>query len=99
MPCKGNLRIFLVFMAARRTAFNLHLKSRLSYKSKNKQNCSISFFPRATNKRMKMKNKQNCSYQGEALNVPTAFQGLWSSNNIKKLNEIKQNKKNFFSKI
>ena len=42
---------------------------------------------------------QNCSYQGEALNVPTAFKGLWSSNNIKKINVIKQNENNFFSKI
>ena len=33
---------------------------------------------------------QDCSYQGEALNVPTAFEGLWSSsNNIKTLYEIK----------
>ena len=41
-----------------------------------------------------MKFKQDCSYQGEALNVPTAIKGLWSSNNIKKLDEIKQNEKN-----
>ena len=34
--------------------------------------------------------QQDCSYQGEALNVPTAFEGLWSSsNNIKTLYEIK----------
>ena len=25
--------------------------------------------------------KQDSSYQGEALNVPTAYSGLWSSNN------------------
>ena len=35
------------------------------------------------------------SYQGEALNVPTAFLGLWSSNNIKKLN-VRKNKMKFF---
>ena len=36
------------------------------------------------------KDKQDCSYHGEGLNVPTAFEGLWSSsNNIKTLNEIK----------
>ena len=40
--------------------------------------------------------EQDCSYQGEALNVPTAFEGLWSRNDIKKLKVIKQNeKKNF----
>ena len=39
------------------------------------------------------KMKQDCSYQGEALNVPTAFEVLWSSNNIKKLKVIKQNDK------
>ena len=34
--------------------------------------------------------KPDCSYHGEDLNVPTAFSGLWSSNNIKKkLNVIK----------
>ena len=43
---------------------------------------------------MLSKMKQDCSYQGEALNVPTAFSGLWSSNNIKKFNEIKQNENN-----
>ena len=33
---------------------------------------------------------QDCSYQGKALNVPAAFQGLWSSSiNIKNLNQIK----------
>ena len=36
------------------------------------------------------KMKQDCSYQGEALNVPTAFEGFWSSSiNIKTLYEIK----------
>ena len=35
--------------------------------------------------------KQNCSYQGEVLNVPTTSQGLWSSNNMKKLNAINKN--------
>ena len=33
--------------------------------------------------------QQECSYQGEALNVPTTYLGLWSSNNIFK--KIKQN--------
>ena len=28
--------------------------------------------------------EQDCSYQGEPLNVPTAFKCLWSSNNMKK---------------
>ena len=42
--------------------------------------------------------KQDCSYQGEALNVPTAFKGFWSSNNIKKLNEIEKYEK-FFLKF
>ena len=37
----------------------------------------------------KINKKQDCSYQAEALNVPTAFYGLWSSKNIKKFNEIK----------
>ena len=32
--------------------------------------------------------KQDCSYQGEALNVPTADKGLWSSNIITKLSSI-----------
>ena len=33
--------------------------------------------------RAEHKNIQDCSYQDEALNVPTAFYGLWSSiNNI-----------------
>ena len=36
------------------------------------------------------KMKKDCSYQGEALNVPTAFEGLRSSsNNIKTLYEMK----------
>ena len=39
--------------------------------------------------------KQNCSYQGESLNVPTAFYGQWSSNNMKKMNGEKF-KKVFF---
>ena len=30
----------------------------------------------------KINKKQDCSYQAEALNVPTAFYGLWSSKNI-----------------
>ena len=35
-------------------------------------------------------NEQDSSHQGEALNVPTAFEGLWSSsNNIKTLYEVK----------
>ena len=38
---------------------------------------------------------QNSSYQGKALNVLAASQGLWSSNNMKKLN----NKNDFFSKF
>ena len=29
--------------------------------------------------------KQDCSYQGKALNVPTAFQGLWSIDKLKLL--------------
>ena len=34
--------------------------------------------------------QQDGSYHGKALNVPTAFEGLWSSsNNIKTLYEIK----------
>ena len=38
----------------------------------------------------RFKLKQDCSNQGEALNIPTAFEGLWSSsNNIKTLYEIK----------
>ena len=41
----------------------------------------------------------DCSYQGKALIVPTAFKGLWSSNNIKKINVIKQNENIFFLKI
>ena len=40
--------------------------------------------------KMKYSGKQDCSYQGKALNVPTAFEGLWSiSNNIKTLYEKK----------
>ena len=46
-----------------------------------------------------MFNLQDCSYQGESLNVPTAFQGLWSSNNIEKLNVLKQIEKFFFLKF
>ena len=38
-------------------------------------------------------NKQDCSYQGEALKVPTAFKGLWGSNNIKKTKSNKKNSK------
>ena len=34
---------------------------------------------------------QDISDQGEALNFPTAFKSLWSTNNIKKLNVMKQN--------
>ena len=30
------------------------------------------------------KKKQDCSYQGEALNIPTAVWGFMSSNNTKK---------------
>ena len=37
--------------------------------------------------------KQDCWYQGEALKVPTAFQGFWSSNNNKKFNEIEKYEK------
>ena len=33
--------------------------------------------------------KQDCLYQGEALNVLTAFQGLWSSSNMENLNVTK----------
>ena len=40
--------------------------------------------------------RQDCSYQGEALNVSTAFSGLWSRSNIKKLNVKKNKMKNFF---
>ena len=43
--------------------------------------------------------KQHCSYQGKALNVPTAFSGLSSSSNIKKLNIRKKNEKFFFLKF
>ena len=40
---------------------------------------------------IKHKLRQDCSYQGKALNVPTAFEGLWSSsNNIKTLYEKKK---------
>ena len=34
--------------------------------------------------------QQDFSFQGEALNFPTAFYGLWSSYNIKQLNVIKK---------
>ena len=34
--------------------------------------------------------QQDCSYQGKALNVPTAFKGLWSSNSFEKLNVKKK---------
>ena len=44
----------------------------------------------------KLELKQECSYQGEALNVQTAFQDLWSSNNIKKFYQMKQNENFFF---
>ena len=39
----------------------------------------------------KIQNKQDCSFQGEALNVSTAFQCLWSSYSMKKINMIKIN--------
>ena len=32
--------------------------------------------------------EQDCSYQGKAMTVQTAFQGLLSINNLKKLNLI-----------
>ena len=38
---------------------------------------------------MNAKAEQDCSYQGEAQNFPTAFMGLWSRNNITKLNVLK----------
>ena len=44
------------------------------------------------------KREQKFSYQGEALNVPTAYLGLWSSNNIKNQNIIKE-KEFFFLKF
>ena len=40
--------------------------------------------------------KQDYSYQGEALNVPSAFKGLWSSNNIKIINKLNVIKNEFF---
>ena len=42
--------------------------------------------------------KQDCSYQGEALNVPTAHSRFWSSKIIKKLKVKKQNEF-FFQKF
>ena len=35
-------------------------------------------------KSSEIESKQDGSYQGKALNVPTAFLGLWSSNSLKK---------------
>ena len=45
--------------------------------------------------------QQDCSFQGEALIISTAFQGLWSSSNMKKLNIKNEIKKKwvFFVKI
>ena len=38
--------------------------------------------------------KEDCSYQGEALNVPTAFLGPIEQNNLKNLNVKKRKSKN-----
>ena len=42
--------------------------------------------------------QQDCSYQGKALNVPTAFKDQWSSNNMEKLN-VKKNEKKIVKKF
>ena len=83
------------------TALNFQINHLLDRKTCLSYNFFIKNFTVQTFFKTKFKNsddenlywtkKQPCSYQGETLNVPSAFYGLWSSNNMKKLNVTKKN--------
>ena len=41
------------------------------------------FLKKKVTRYVKYEMRQNCAYQGEALNVMTAFSGVWNSKNFK----------------